>query len=299
MDALRKQLDVLMGSNRNGDVTEVDRKYFDRDVCRLFLSGLCPHDLFQLTKMDMGPCPKLHSLLLRKDYEEAKSKGVDNYDRDLEDFIDRLIIECDRKISRALKRLSEEDAKAAIAISVTAVTQTEETLELTKLIKQKLQEADQNDFEGKTDLKIRALEEVEELRTKRADKQAMLLLDAFNKDRASLPQPLQNAPQMEHRPAAATDSRIQELINEKLKKAEDLGELGMIDEAQKALEEAEALKKLPARPEPILDSSKYTAADVRITDQKLRVCDICGAFLSVYDRLWAQFYEDKLLQLNN
>ncbi|KAK4428299.1 putative RNA-binding protein Luc7-like 2 [Sesamum alatum] len=38
------------------------------------------------------------------------------------------------------------------------------------------------------------------------------------------------------------------------------------------------LKKLPARQEPVLDSSKYTAPD-----QKLRVCDICGAFLSVYD----------------
>ncbi|CAH9142813.1 unnamed protein product [Cuscuta epithymum] len=283
MDALRKQLDVLMGANRNGDVTEVDRKYFDRDVCRLYLAGLCPHDLFQLTKMDMGPCPKLHSLLLRKDYLEAKLKGVDNYDRDLEDFIDRLIVECDRKITRALKRLADEDAKAAIAISVSEVTQTQETLELSKLIKEKLKEADQNDLEGKTDIKIRALEVVEELRTKRADKQASLLLDAFNKDRASLPQPLQNPQVMESRPAAATDSRIQELINEKLKKAEDLGEQGMVDEAQKALEEAEALKKLPSRQEPILDSSKYTAADVRITDQKLRVCDICGAFLSVYD----------------
>ena len=56
-------------------------------------------------------------------YEEAKTKGVHNYDRDLEDVIDRLIIECDRKIARALKRLEEEDAKAAIAISVSEVTQ--------------------------------------------------------------------------------------------------------------------------------------------------------------------------------
>jgi hypothetical protein len=109
MDAIRKQLDQLMGANRNGDVREVSRKYYDRDVCRLFLAGLCPHDLFQLTvrspcysrsprggapsyiptpsigfgyrvadvrlrcfvflqKMDMGPCPKLHSLQLRKEY---------------------------------------------------------------------------------------------------------------------------------------------------------------------------------------------------------------------------------------
>ena len=49
MDALRKQLDVLMGANRNGDAQEVTRKYYDRDVCRLFLAGLCPHELFQLT----------------------------------------------------------------------------------------------------------------------------------------------------------------------------------------------------------------------------------------------------------
>ncbi|KAL3630931.1 hypothetical protein CASFOL_023915 [Castilleja foliolosa] len=273
MDAVRKQLDVLMGANRNGDVQEVNRKYYDRDVCRLFLSGVCPHDLFQLTKIDMGPCPKVHSLQLRKEYEEAKAKGLDNYDRDLEDTIDRLIVECDRKISRALKRLDDEDAKAAIAISVSEVTQTEETNELSKQIKEKLKEIDQ------FDMKIRAVEEVDELRTKRADKQAMLLLDAFNLDRASLPQPLTNASQA----AAVPDPHIQEMINEKLKKAEDLGEQGMVDEAQKALEEAEALKKLPARQEPVFDSSKYTAADVRITDQKLRVCDICGAFLSVYD----------------
>ncbi|GLT57302.1 hypothetical protein SLA2020_302840, partial [Shorea laevis] len=38
-----------------------------------------------------------------------------------------------------------------------------------------------NDLEGKTDHKIQALEEVEELRTKRADKQSMLLWMLFIK----------------------------------------------------------------------------------------------------------------------
>lgn len=285
MDAMRKQLDTLMGANRNGDVREVNRKYYDRDVCRLFLVGLCPHDLFQLTKIDLGPCPKVHSLQLRKEYEEGKAKGIHNYDRDLEDFIDRLIIECDRKISRALKRLEEEDAKAAIAISVTEVTQSPEVLELSKQIREKLKEVDAFDLEGITDSKIRALETVEELRGKRADKQAMLLLDAFNKDRANLPQAVPNPSSLPPPTLAVVppDARTQEIINEKLKKAEDLGEQGLVDEAQKALEEAEALKMLGARQEPVLDSTKYTVADVRITDQKLRVCDICGAFLSVYD----------------
>ncbi|KAI3840861.1 hypothetical protein MKX03_009989 [Papaver bracteatum] len=284
MDALRKQLDVLMGANRNGDVTEVNRKYYDRDVCRLFLVGLCPHELFQLTKMDMGACSKVHSLQLRKEYEEAKASGSHSYERELEDVIDRLIVECDRKITRALKRLEEDDAKAAIAISVSEVTQSPEVLELSKQIAEKLKEVDKLDLEGLADSKIRAMELVEELRTKRADKQAMLLLDAFNKDRAALQQPLPPPPPLAPLPVLAPpDHRTQEMINEKLKKAEDLGELGMVDEAQKALEEAEALKKLGARLEPPPDSSKYTAADVRITDQKLRVCDICGAFLSVYD----------------
>ncbi|GKV47766.1 hypothetical protein SLEP1_g54632 [Rubroshorea leprosula] len=206
--------------------------------------------------MDMGQCPKVHSLQLRREYEEAKAKGIDNYDRELEDAIDRLIVECDRKIGRALKCLEDEDAKAAIAISVSKVTQIPEVLELSKQIKEKLKEADQYDLEGETDLKIRALEEVEELRTKRST----LLLDAFKKDQASLLQPLLNPPSLAPLFVPALDPWTQEMINEKLKKAEDLGEKGMVDEAQKALEEAEALKKLSAR----LDSSKYIAADVHI-----------------------------------
>ena len=55
-------------------------------------------------------------------YEEAKAKGTQNFDRELEDMIERLIVECDRKIQRALKRLADDDAKAAIAIFVSEVT---------------------------------------------------------------------------------------------------------------------------------------------------------------------------------
>lgn len=53
--------------------------------------------------------------------------------------------------------------------------------------------------------------------------QSMLLLDAFNKDRASLPQPLPNPPPLAPLPVITPDPRTQEMINEKLKKAEDLG----------------------------------------------------------------------------
>lgn len=217
-------------------------------------------------------------------YEEAKSKGMDNYDRELEETIERLIVECERKIQRALKRLEEEDAKAAIAISVTEVTQSKEVTEFSKQIKEKMKEIDTFDLEGNTEGKIRATEEVDKLREQRAEEQAKLLFEAFNKDRVSLAHTLQTAAQATAPSALAAtpDARIQEMINEKLKKAEELGESGMIDEAQKLLDEAEALKKLGPRPQPISETAKISA-HVQVTDQKLRLCDICGAFLSVYD----------------
>ncbi|WJX61097.1 hypothetical protein P8452_46226 [Trifolium repens] len=49
--------------------------------------------------------------------------------------------------------------------------QTLEVLELSKEIKEKLKEADKYDLEGLSNMRIQALEIVEELRIKRADKQ--------------------------------------------------------------------------------------------------------------------------------
>ncbi|RRT74606.1 hypothetical protein BHE74_00023464 [Ensete ventricosum] len=139
-------------------------------------------------------------------------------------MIERRIVECERKIQRALKRLESEDAKAAVAISVSKVTQTPEVMELSKQIKEKLKEADVFDFEGKTDSKMWVLELVEELKAQIADKQSVLLLDAFNEDRVSLPLQNQNPSQLASLPVVnPPDPRTQEMINEKLKKAEDLG----------------------------------------------------------------------------
>lgn len=75
-----------------------------------------------MQKMDMGPCPKAHSVKLRRDYEEARKKGKDNYDRELEDALLKIIDECDRKIQRALKRLQDEDTGVATAVPVSRST---------------------------------------------------------------------------------------------------------------------------------------------------------------------------------
>jgi DNA repair exonuclease SbcCD ATPase subunit len=81
----------------------------DPKVCRSFLAGTCPHDLFTNTKQDLGPCPKVHSEPLKTEYEAAdaaqKQKWGFEYDymRDLQKYID----ECNRRIDVAQRRLEK------------------------------------------------------------------------------------------------------------------------------------------------------------------------------------------------
>lgn len=79
----------------------------DPKVCRSYLVGTCPHDLFTNTKQDLGPCPKVHSEPLKTEYENApdKSKHGFEYDymRDMQKYID----ECNRRIDAAQRRLEK------------------------------------------------------------------------------------------------------------------------------------------------------------------------------------------------
>jgi hypothetical protein len=75
-------------------------------VCRSFLVGTCPHDLFTNTKQDIGPCPKLHSPSHRDEYQANPSAHPNfefDYLRDLQKYID----ECNRRIDSAQRRLEK------------------------------------------------------------------------------------------------------------------------------------------------------------------------------------------------
>ena len=89
-------------SSRHAQLSLTDPK-----VCRSFLVGTCPHDLFTNTKQDLGPCPRVHSEPLKTEYESApdKSKYGFEYDymRDMQKYID----ECNRRIDAAQRRLEK------------------------------------------------------------------------------------------------------------------------------------------------------------------------------------------------
>ncbi|KAF3388640.1 U1 snRNP-associated protein [Penicillium rolfsii] len=109
----RKLLEQLMGADQligtGGQGRNSHLSITDPKVCRSYLVGTCPHDLFTNTKQDLGPCPKVHSEGLKTEYETAspaeKAKWGFEFDymRDMQKYID----DCDRRIDTAQRRLEK------------------------------------------------------------------------------------------------------------------------------------------------------------------------------------------------
>lgn len=109
----RKLLEQLMGDQFMGTASSsktANLTLTSPQVCRSYLVGTCPHDLFTNTKQDLGPCPKLHPENLKIEYEalppaEKQTKyGFEfDYMRDMQKYID----DCNRRIDQAQRRLEK------------------------------------------------------------------------------------------------------------------------------------------------------------------------------------------------
>lgn len=84
-----------------------DLPYDDPRVCRDYLCGLCPHDLFTNTKADLGPCAKQHPIKAKEDYEKALTTGKLTSDFEYEHYrsLARFVDDCDKKIRASERRL--------------------------------------------------------------------------------------------------------------------------------------------------------------------------------------------------
>jgi RNA-binding protein Luc7-like 2 len=88
----------------------------------------------------------------------------------------------------------------------------------------------------------------------------------------------EESPELEAKAQEMHDLGIQ--IGEKLAKAETLGNEGKVDESLAMMTEVEELKKKRK------DAEDHYRAHIPLgsnQQQKLRACDVCGAFLSLYD----------------
>jgi RNA-binding protein Luc7-like 2 len=107
LDLMREELDSLMGINRNNDrAGEVVSDFRDERVCKFYLLGMCPNEMFVNTKMDEGPCTRVHSDALKEEFERSGDTTI--FDHNLEHELLKRISDVDRSIERARSRLDEE-----------------------------------------------------------------------------------------------------------------------------------------------------------------------------------------------
>ncbi|BGO97722.1 Protein LUC7 [Rhodotorula toruloides] len=204
----RKLLEQLMGPEALG-IVQHDISLYDPKLCHPFVAGICPHDLFTNTKMDLGPCPKTHSVKLKNEYEDLLKKAETekdenqlrifntfktNYEREIMNFVG----ECDRRIAAAHRRLEKTPEE-----------------------------------NNRTTALMREVGEIE----------------------------------------GAYQAAMAEV--------EMLGSQGKVEESMTQLAKAEALKAEKQEKERELQQLTDTAG--ASGHQKLRVCDICGAYLSILD----------------
>ncbi|KAM0753830.1 LUC7-domain-containing protein [Meredithblackwellia eburnea MCA 4105] len=204
----RKLLEQLMGAEAMG-IVQTDISIWDPKICRPHIAGICPHDLFTNTKMDLGACPRTHSVKVKNEYEadlakaegekdELKIKQFNQVKADYENVIFQFVDECDRRIRAAQRRLEKTPEE-----------------------------------NNRTTALMREIGELE---------------GAYQ--------------------AAMAD-------------VEQLGSQGKVDESIAQLAKAEALKGEKQEKERELQNLTETSG--ASGHQKLRVCDICGAYLSVLD----------------
>ncbi|WVR06769.1 hypothetical protein IAU60_003804 [Kwoniella sp. DSM 27419] len=198
----RKLLEQMMGPEAMG-IQPVNVDWWSERVCRNFLFGTCPHVLFGNTKMDLGPCPKIHSDRILKQFQEhavshPADPRVNAFRQEHENNLYGIVDDVDRRIrasQRKLEKTPEENRK---------------TVDLMREI-------------GEIELSIQGgTEEIEAL-----------------------------------------------------------GEAGKVEESMEKLAAVDALKQLKADKEKDLQHLNENAG--ASGHQKLRVCETCGAMLSVLD----------------
>eukprot|EP00842_Homolaphlyctis_polyrhiza_P001081 jgi/Hompol1/1974/HPOL_005034-RA len=102
MDYQRQLLAELM----NPLIPSAKKSFRDVDVCKNFLVGFCPHEMFLNTKVDMGKCGyTCHEEQLRKEYQESPERGRLGYEQKFYDLLHQLVLDIERSIARGRMRV--------------------------------------------------------------------------------------------------------------------------------------------------------------------------------------------------
>ncbi|CAI4059491.1 hypothetical protein SUVZ_04G1560 [Saccharomyces uvarum] len=118
----RKLVEQLMGRDsgfRHNRYShhKKDLGLHDAKICKSYLVGECPFDLFQGTKQSLGKCPQIHLAKHKIQYEREVKQGktFPEFEREYLTILARFVNECNGQISLALQSL-EHTAEERIKI---------------------------------------------------------------------------------------------------------------------------------------------------------------------------------------
>jgi len=172
MQSNRALMDELMGKHRDLLPNEKARKdvhFTDSEICKHFLCGFCPNDLFTNTKSDLGTCTKLHDEACKEEYQEAKKRKEFPFEREWIRHMDRLIDDLDRKIKRGHDRLEHQEEKGDIPLTGEA---SEKLNTISGKIQLLLKQMEEYGEEGKVEESQQLMKSIEQLK---AEKEIIVL----------------------------------------------------------------------------------------------------------------------------
>ncbi|XP_046574045.1 luc7-like protein 3 isoform X2 [Haliotis rubra] len=145
-------LDELMGRDRNLAPSEQrsETHWSDPEVCKYFLCGFCPHELFVNTRADLGPCDKIHDDLLRKEYVKSSRFERMGYEDDFMRFLQGLISDVEKRIRRGHMRLALNSTQGSLNGNLPSQKEEKITM-LTEKINELVNQAEQLGCEGKVE----------------------------------------------------------------------------------------------------------------------------------------------------
>ncbi|KFP79417.1 Luc7-like 3, partial [Acanthisitta chloris] len=136
-------------------------------VCKYYLCGFCPAELFTNTRSDLGPCEKIHDENLRKQYEKSSRFMKVGYERDFLRYLQSLLAEVERRIRRGHARLALSQNQQSSGGAGPTGKNEEKIQVLTDKIDVLLQQIEELGSEGKVEEAQGMMKLVEQLKEER------------------------------------------------------------------------------------------------------------------------------------
>jgi hypothetical protein len=103
-------IDRLLGKDRDMLPDEkhgMKKAHFWEDgICKFYICGFCPHDLFTNTKASLGPCPKRHDNEMRREWMDCKEKSKYGFFEEFIYHLEKLIEDLEVAIQKNMRKLT-------------------------------------------------------------------------------------------------------------------------------------------------------------------------------------------------